>query len=91
MSIKQSSCAGRGTKFIMAPATDEKPYTGVERMKKTPQQPGRWPHRRPESTLGELAVPATAYYGVQTARALENFPISSLRFPRAMIRAMGLI
>ena len=41
--------------------------------------------------MGELAVPATAYYGVQTARALENFPISSLRFPRAMIRAMGLI
>jgi len=42
-------------------------------------------------TMGELAVPASAYYGVQTARAIENFPISSLRFPRAMIRAMGLI
>ncbi|MFI5224932.1 MAG: lyase family protein, partial [Nitrospirales bacterium] len=42
-------------------------------------------------TMGELAVPATAYYGVQTARAIENFPISSLRFPRAMIRAMGII
>ena len=42
-------------------------------------------------TMGELAVPATVYYGVQTARAIENFPISSLRFPRAMIRAMGLI
>jgi fumarate hydratase class II len=42
-------------------------------------------------TMGELAVPADAYYGVQTARAIENFPISSLRFPRAMIRAMGLI
>ncbi|MGQ0812273.1 MAG: class II fumarate hydratase [Nitrospiraceae bacterium] len=42
-------------------------------------------------TMGELAVPAIVYYGVQTARAIENFPISSLRFPRAMIRAMGLI
>ncbi|HZN45480.1 MAG TPA: class II fumarate hydratase [Nitrospiraceae bacterium] len=42
-------------------------------------------------TMGELAVPLSAYYGVQTARAIENFPISSLRFPRAMIRAMGLI
>ncbi len=41
--------------------------------------------------MGELAVPLSAYYGVQTARAIENFPISSLRFPRAMIRAMGLI
>jgi fumarate hydratase class II len=42
-------------------------------------------------TMGELAVPAEAYYGVQTARAIENFPISSLRMPRAVIRAMGKI
>src|SRR5438270_4466963 len=42
-------------------------------------------------TMGDLAVPADAYYGVQTARAIENFPISSLRLPRAMIRALGLI
>ena len=47
--------------------------------------------RMERDTMGELAVPAHAYYGVQTARAIENFPISSLRFPRAMIRAMGLI
>jgi fumarate hydratase, class II len=42
-------------------------------------------------TMGELAVPAHAYYGVQTARAIENFPISALRMPRSVIRAMGLI
>ena len=42
-------------------------------------------------TMGELAVPAEAYYGVQTARAIENFSISSLRMPRAVIRAMGMI
>ena len=42
-------------------------------------------------TMGELAVPANAYYGVQTARAIENFPISSMRMPRSIIRAMGLI
>ncbi len=42
-------------------------------------------------TMGELAVPVEAYYGVQTARAIENFPISSLRMPRAIIRAMGMI
>ena len=41
--------------------------------------------------MGELAVPAEAYYGVQTARAIENFPISPLQFPRSFIRAMGLI
>lgn len=42
-------------------------------------------------TMGELSVPAKAYYGVQTARAIQNFPISDLRFPRAFIRAMGLV
>jgi fumarate hydratase class II len=42
-------------------------------------------------TMGELAVPAEAYYGVQTARAVQNFPVSGLRFPRAFLRALGLI
>ncbi len=42
-------------------------------------------------TMGELAVPADAYYGVQTARAVQNFPISGLRFPRSFICALGLI
>jgi fumarate hydratase class II len=41
--------------------------------------------------MGEMQVPANAYYGAQTARAVENFPISSLRFPRQFIRALGLI
>jgi fumarate hydratase class II len=38
-----------------------------------------------------MQVPAGAYYGAQTARAAENFPISGLRFPRQFIRALGLI
>jgi len=42
-------------------------------------------------TMGEMRVPADALYGAQTARALENFPVSGLRFPRAFIRALGLI
>src|SRR3954468_18450594 len=37
--------------------------------------------------LGELAVPADAYYGVQTARAVENFPISGLRAPADLVTA----
>ena len=41
--------------------------------------------------MGEMQVPADAYYGAQTARAVENFPISGLRFPRSFIRALGLI
>ncbi len=47
--------------------------------------------RTERDTMGELEVPADAYYGVQTARAIENFPISELRFPRAFLRALGLI
>src|SRR6188474_2590370 len=42
-------------------------------------------------SMGEMKVPADAYYGAQTARAIENFPISDLRFPRSFIRALGLI
>ena len=42
-------------------------------------------------SMGEMSVPANAYYGAQTARAVENFPISHLRFPRLFIRALGLI
>ncbi len=41
--------------------------------------------------MGEMRVPADALYGAQTQRAIENFPISGLRFPRAFIRALGLI
>ena len=42
-------------------------------------------------SMGEMRVPAKALYGAQTARAVENFPISGLRFPRPFIRALGLI
>lgn len=42
-------------------------------------------------SMGEMKVPQGAYYGAQTQRAVENFPISSLRFSRPMIRALGVI
>ena len=41
--------------------------------------------------LGELHVPAEAYYGAQTQRAVENFPISELRAPAALVTATVLI
>jgi fumarate hydratase class II len=47
--------------------------------------------RAERDSMGEMQVPAEAYYGAQTARAVENFPISQLRFPRGFIRALGLI
>ncbi len=42
-------------------------------------------------SMGEVRVPADALYGAQTQRAVENFPISDLRLPRSMIRALGMI
>src|SRR3984885_6141186 len=44
-----------------------------------------------KDSMGEMKIPADAYYGAQTARAVENFPISDLRFSRRFIAAMGLI
>jgi len=48
-------------------------------------------HRTERDALGEVRVPANAYYGSQTARAVENFPISGLRLPRAFIAATAII
>ena len=42
-------------------------------------------------SMGAMAVPGDALYGAQTARAIENFPISSLRLQRPFIRALGII
>ena len=42
-------------------------------------------------SMGEFEVPASAYYGATTMRAVANFPISDLRMPRAFIRALGLV
>jgi aspartate ammonia-lyase len=47
--------------------------------------------RRERDTLGEVAVPEDALYGAQTARAVENFPISGLRPFPAFIRATVLV
>ena len=47
--------------------------------------------RTERDTMGEMMVPEGALYGAQTARAVENFPISGLRLPRPFIRALGLI
>jgi fumarate hydratase, class II len=47
--------------------------------------------RTEKDSMGEMKVPADAYYGASTARAVENFPISDLRFSRRFIAAMGLV
>ncbi len=42
-------------------------------------------------SMGEMQVPGSAYYGASTRRAVLNFPISDLRFPRQFIQALGQI
>jgi fumarate hydratase, class II len=44
-----------------------------------------------KDSLGEIPVPADAYYGAQTQRAVDNFPISGIGFNRGFIHALGLI
>ena len=41
--------------------------------------------------MGEMEVPADAYYGASTQRAVLNFPISGQPFPRRFIRALGMV
>lgn len=47
--------------------------------------------RKEKDSMGEMNVPESALYGASTQRAVLNFPISNLRFPRSFIAAMGLI
>ncbi|MCA9869724.1 MAG: class II fumarate hydratase [Anaerolineae bacterium] len=44
-----------------------------------------------KDSLGPVEVPVDALYGAQTMRAVENFPISGITFPRSFIRALGLV
>jgi fumarate hydratase, class II len=48
-------------------------------------------YRIEKDSMGEVNVPAQAYYGAQTQRAVENFPISGQPLPPALIRALGLV
>ena len=63
------------------PAPPPQPQTAVSQpapgVRPTPPQPGG-PTRTEKDLLGEKQIPANAYYGVQTARAIENFPISGI-------------
>ena len=48
-------------------------------------------YRIERDSMGEVKVPTGALYSAQTQRAVDNFPISDLRFPRTFVRALGLI
>lgn len=48
-------------------------------------------YRIEKDTMGEIQVPVDKYYGAQTARSLMNFKIGGDRFPRELIRALGIL
>ncbi|MFB6233221.1 MAG: class II fumarate hydratase [Haloarculaceae archaeon] len=48
-------------------------------------------YRTESDSLGEMQVPADAYWGAQTQRAIENFPISGISFGRRFVRALGIV
>ena len=48
-------------------------------------------YRTEVDSMGEVQVPANAYYSAQTQRAVENFPISGWQLPVPLIRGMGRV
>ncbi|MCA9181004.1 MAG: aspartate ammonia-lyase, partial [Planctomycetales bacterium] len=48
-------------------------------------------YRTERDSMGDVQVPALAYYSAQTQRAVENFPVSGWPLPPALLRAMGLV
>jgi len=48
-------------------------------------------YRIERDSMGEVKVPKSAYYGAQTRRAVENFPVSGIGFPPRFIRALAII
>jgi aspartate ammonia-lyase len=48
-------------------------------------------YRKEKDSLGELEVPADAYYGIQTLRAVQNFPISGVKSPFPLIQAIAMV
>lgn len=49
------------------------------------------PYRIEKDSMGPVKVPKEAYYGAQTQRAVENFPVSGWRFGREFIYVLGLM
>ena len=47
--------------------------------------------RTEKDSLGTKAIPADVYYGIQTARAVENYPISGMRAHPTLIKAFGMV
>jgi fumarate hydratase class II len=75
------------------PASDPPSWTPVQGPAGdgTSSTPAEGPTRTERDTMGPVEVPARRYWGAQTQRAVEHFRIGDDRFPRAFIRALGLV
>lgn len=49
------------------------------------------PERLAKDSMGEVRIPANVYYGAQTQRAVDNFPVSGRPLPSQLIHALGLV
>ncbi len=75
----------------MSKTTTKQTYSVMPSSKRRSALKSRPRFRTEKDPLGEVQIPAGAYYGAQTKRALDNFPISGIRFQRRFIRALGII
>jgi hypothetical protein len=88
ISEQYTGLVARRSRLVARAASDERRATRGEQ-RETSNEP--MPFRTEHDPLGDLQVPADAYYGVQTARAVENFPISGLRAHGDLITATIMI
>ena len=56
-----------------------------------PTTPDRNGFRQEKDSIGIKEIPAEVYYGIQTARAVENYPICGMRAHRTLIRAVAMV
>lgn len=75
----------------MSKTTTKQTYSVMPSSKRRSALKSRPRFRTEKDPLGEVQIPASAYYGAQTKRALDNFPISGIRFQRRFIRALAII
>ncbi|HIE82934.1 MAG TPA: class II fumarate hydratase, partial [Dehalococcoidia bacterium] len=53
--------------------------------------PSEFTYRTESDSMGSINVPSDKYWGAQTQRSIENFPIGVETMPRSLIRAMGIV
>src|ERR1700729_3301671 len=82
------ACAGSAEPSA---AADQLPLNRYDQRRINKETKHMSEHRVEHDSMGNVNVPARAYYGAQTQRAVENFPISGTGLPPELIHALGLV